>query len=451
MRGLLILTAAALLCAAAVPAAEAIRPAVVAQGTAPRHLRADGHVALAWLYGGSSDDYRRQVEAMPAATVLSPTWWYLQPDEPGALEDKGDPAFVTWAHERGLAVWPLFGNHVDPDLTERVLRDDAARARVADELVAAARRVGADGINVDFENLYEHTAPLVTELILEVRARAPDLVLSADVGAMTDTYVLGNWSLGYDRPGLGRAADYVMLMAYDQHNTLRRNGPVAGLQWVEESVEFLLRTVPAHKVVLGLPFYVRDWADDPHADQGVALDATLGMAAMGRRLAERSEAVVYDPVAGQDLHSYVDSEGRMHRVWHEDVVSLERKAALVGAHGLAGIAAWRAGFEDPEVWAMLDRLLAGTPTPVAETPAVAAPATPADSGGEVTAVERRPVPAVPPEPAAPSRPAPPLAAADPRVAAEPSGSTGRRLPLLRLASLLVLATGGALLASRRAG
>jgi spore germination protein YaaH len=339
------------------------------------HLRADGHVSLVWLYGGTSADYRSQIQQAAGLTTISPTWWYLDEDDPGGLELATDDELVTWAQDRGLAVWPLLGNHIDPDLTDQVLRDPSLRHRLVEGVVTEVRRSGVDGVNVDFENLHDDTRFLLTELVAELKAALPDLVISVDVTAMTDTWVLGNWSTAFDREGLAQVADYVVLMAYDQHNSLRRDGPVAGLQWVAESTEFLLRTTPAHKVVLGLPLYSRDWAEDATARDGIDLDATLGMAAMARRLDERSQAVVHDPVAGQDLHTYTDQAGRRHRVWLEDVASLQRKTDLVAQHGLAGIAAWRAGFEQPEVWTALDAQLAAIPSPAAPVADPTAPAT----------------------------------------------------------------------------
>ena len=253
----------------------------------------------------------------------------------------------------------------------------------------------------------------------ELKAALPGLVISVDVTAMTDTWVLGNWSTAFDRSGLGQVADYVMLMAYDQHNRLRRNGPVAGLTWVEESVEFLVRSVPPGRVVLGVPFYSRDWFDDPAEEQGVGLDATLGMAAMGRRLQEVGSQAVYDPVAGMDLHQYTDPEGRSHRVWHEDTASLGRKLDLVGRWQLAGSAAWRAGFEDPPAWQVIDGALqaAAAPgardaaAPVAAVPAVpAVPASPPPATGPPalpgTAPQERSGNPAEPAPTLPADPAP---------------------------------------------
>lgn len=397
------------------------------------HLRSDGQLALAWLYGGTTAEYADQITRMPGLSVISPTWWLLDSDELGVVNDRADPALVRFAHDRGIAVWPLLGNRIDPDLTDAVLRDPAARARLVGEVVAAVQRSGVDGVNVDFENLHDRTAPLLTQLVAELDAALPHHVLSVDVTAMTDTWVLGNWSTAFDREGLGRVADYVMLMAYDQHNRLRRDGPVAGLTWVRESVEFLLRTVPPGKVVLGLPFYSRDWVDDPAADQGVGLDATLGMAAMGRRLLAAGTQAEYDPLAGMDLHRYTDGAGRTHRVWHEDTASLGRKVTLVAEHQLAGTAAWRAGFEDPPAWDVIDAGLLAAGPPGSRTalgaaglaPDPLAPAVPPTTAEVPATRPAAPVPLAPAVPATTAevpatRPAAPVPLAPALPAVEPA-------------------------------
>ena len=41
------------------------------------------------------------------------------------------------------------------------------------------------------------------------------------------------------------------------------------------------------------------------------------------------------------------------QLWFDDADSLLRKVAAVGQLGLAGIATWRAGFEDPAFWSVI--------------------------------------------------------------------------------------------------
>jgi spore germination protein YaaH len=332
----------------------ALQAPAAAEGN--RHVRPGGHINMVWLHGGDSDSYRTMVEPMQGVSVLSPTWWHLS-SSGRQIVDGGDPEFVAWAQQRGHAVWPLLSNGNDPERTSAALADEASRTRLVREVLGVLEGSGADGVNIDFENLHPESGPHLTEFVAELN-RATSAVVSVDVTPITDSWALGTWSTSYDRAGLGGAANFVVLMAYDQHNALRRDGPVAGLDWVEESIEHLLRYVRADRIILGIPLYARDWVDEPDEPGGVALDATLGMADMADRLVAHDAVAEPDPVAGQQRYTYTDAAGRQHRVWQEDLDSLRRRVELVGRYRLAGTAAWRAGFAGPEVWPALDEALA---------------------------------------------------------------------------------------------
>ncbi|MEX2620190.1 MAG: glycosyl hydrolase family 18 protein [Egibacteraceae bacterium] len=333
-----------------------------AAGTDPA-IRPDGHVLLAWLHGGTSEDYRAHAEHMPGVTVLSPTWWGLADDDPGGITGQGDPAFTAWARDRGMAVWPQLGNRLDAELSHAVLADGARRARLVRATAAAVERAGAGGLVVGFENLQERTGPALTALVRELRGALPGRVVAVTVAPLTDTWSRGAWSTAYERRALGEAADYVLLTALDQHDDATAPGPVAGIGWTREAVEHLLRTVPDRKVVLAVPLYARSWVDDPTAPGGTRVEATLGMDAMARRLDDARARHAFDAGAGQRRYTHSGAGGRARQVWQEDAASLGRRAALAGEYNLGGVAGWRAGFAGPGAWDAMSQALALDPRP----------------------------------------------------------------------------------------
>lgn len=332
----------------------------MAQPEGAGHVRPDGHVLLAWLHGGTSADYRGQVAQLPGVSVLAPTWWALDGADLGGISDRSDPAFVAWARERGLAVWPQLSNRLDADLTDAVLADPARRARLVETAAAAVQGTGAGGLIVGFENLHDRSGPALTAFVGELRAALPDRTVAVTVAPLTDTWSRGSWSTAYERRPLGEIADYVVLAALDQHDDATRPGPVAGLDWTLEAVEQLLRSVPDRKVLLSVPLYARSWAEHPG---GAVVDATLGMTAMQRRLDEAEATHEFDAAAGQRRYTHTGADGRLRRTWQEDTASLARRAQLATTYNLAGIAGWRAGLAGPEAWEALSATLAAQPRP----------------------------------------------------------------------------------------
>lgn len=57
--------------------------------------------------------------------------------------------------QKGYQVWPLVTNSFDPDLTYKFLQDPHAQRFIIDQLLKEAETHGFDGINIDFENIYE--------------------------------------------------------------------------------------------------------------------------------------------------------------------------------------------------------------------------------------------------------------------------------------------------------
>ena len=107
-----------------------------------------------------------------------------------------------------------------------------------------------------------------------------------------------------------------------------------------------------------MPFYTREWEETPRG-RGVSVRSkALSMASADQRIAENGAPVVWLPSAGQHYAEYRKG-GRRYRIWLENEQSLELKTSLVRRYGLAGVAAWRKGFEKPAVWPVLHRNVKG--------------------------------------------------------------------------------------------
>ena len=114
-----------------------------------------------------------------------------------------------------------------------------------------------DGLNLDFENFHYTYGHHYTQFVRELAPLCAEegLVLSVAVSMVSEEPY---WSKGYDRGALAEAADYIALMAYDEHwGSSPVAGSVASLPWVEQGIQRVLEEVPAHKLILGVPFYTR--------------------------------------------------------------------------------------------------------------------------------------------------------------------------------------------------
>ena len=60
----------------------------------------------------------------------------------------------------------------------------------------------------------------------------------------------------------------------------------------------------------------------------------------------------YDEEA-QQKYAYVEKNGVRYEMWIEDYASTENRLIAVTERGLAGVAAWRLGYEEQAVWELI--------------------------------------------------------------------------------------------------
>ena len=302
----------------------------------------------------SNNMLAQSLEGVSGVNVIAPTWFYLESPE-GDMSSVASDTYVATAHSRGLSVWTVandFDGAVNSSKdTFSALSTYAGRSKIIDTIVSETVRVGADGINIDFEKVNADCAPYFQEFIreLSVSCRTQGLVLSIDAYVPTYTKYLG-------RAELARTADYIVCMCYDEHTAgSAEAGSVASLPYVKKGIEDTLLEVPAEKVIAAIPFFTRFWVT---RGSGAPSSSALGMEEADRTIDDYRLSERWDEETGQNYAAFSDGDTK-YEIWLEDRDSVAAKMQAVAESGVAGVAEWKLGLEKKEIWDVIASRLAG--------------------------------------------------------------------------------------------
>ncbi|MBQ0000527.1 MAG: glycosyl hydrolase family 18 [Clostridiales bacterium] len=316
-----------------------------------QYLKVDGKVNLAWhqVTNYDANDYLYDYVAnVSGLNVISPTWFTMT-DNYGNIKSIASSSYVEEAHSMGMQVWGLIDNFSSEMSTTVVLSSTSSRENLIRNLMDAALEVGLDGINIDFEYLKEEVGPHFLQFLreLSIECHKHGMILSVDNPVPED------FTSHYDRAEQGRVVDYIIIMGYDEHYVGSETaGSVASLPWVEKGVVDTLEEVPAERVINGMPFYTRLWK----TNSGIVTSEAIGMD-QAKDNVERNHAEVYwNTEVCQNYGSYELEDG-FYQIWLEDGDSIAAKVQLVPKYGLAGVAAWKLGFENSSIWSVIQNNL----------------------------------------------------------------------------------------------
>ena len=310
------------------------------------YLTMDSKINMVWHQVTSTDANAYFADAtanMTGVNVISPTWFYLT-DTSGNIASIASADYVSQAHEKGLQVWGLIDNFTQEVSTTETLSSTAARQNIISQLIQAAKDVGMDGINVDFESLSEDVGIHFLEFLreLSIECHKNNLVLSVDNPVPED------FTSHYDRAEQGRVVDYVIIMGYDEHYVGSEAGSVASLPWVEQGIQDTLDEVPAERVINAIPFYTRLW----RTTGGNVTSEAIGMDQAQQTIADNNVETYWDKTTSQNYGKY-DIDNSTYQIWLEDAQSVAEKVKLVSKYDLAGVSAWKLGFENSGIWQVI--------------------------------------------------------------------------------------------------
>lgn len=314
-----------------------------------------GRYSMSYVYFGSQSTQLEYIAlAKDSLNTVSPSYFDIEAD--GNIKvNYISQSFVDKVHNMGLKVVPFLSNHWNRSAGVAALNNIE---KIVDDIVTTINQYNLDGINVDIENVTHIERDKYTLLVKRLREKLPDnKEVSVAVAANPYGWSSG-WHGSYDYGALAQWADYLFIMAYDEHYEGGAEGPVASIEFVEKSIQYALEYCPSEKLVLGLPFFGRIWSE---ANGGIS-----GLGASNNRLENIISATDGEVTFNEEYMSPVAKftikngdnikiSGKelapgKYTAWFENSDSIKTKLSLVDKYALKGAGSWSLGQETKDVW-----------------------------------------------------------------------------------------------------
>lgn len=244
----------------------------------------------------------------------------------------------------------LFSNH------STFLSSASAQQTFITNTINLLNSRGGNGVNIDFEGMASSNKAAFTafmqNLSNQLKAADPNYEVTVALYAV-------DWNAVFDIPNLVNYVDLFIIMGYDYYWTGSTNaGPTAPLYNFETSYNYTLarsityylnQGVPNSKLLLGLPYYGREWSTNSNSIPS----ATTGAYSGSRTFAAVKNAPgTYSPSTytweGNSFNSvyirYTGTEWR--QCWIDEARSMRYKFKTVNERGIGGIGIWALGYDD---------------------------------------------------------------------------------------------------------
>lgn len=312
-----------------------------------------------------SDSFKSLSKNYKKIDILIPQAFVI--NEEGELSKEVEPEILDFAEKHALKIMPLVTNtQFSSTVAHQFLLNEAAQNKAIDALVKICQEKHFYGVQLDFEmvrssdrDLLTHFYNLAAEKMHQhgfkiSYAIAPIVTENPDTLFLKKIYE--NWEGAYDLKALGKTADFVTIMAYNQHGGPTTPGPTASLPWVRQTLTLVLKDIPPSKVSLGLADYSMHWYTGPER-----LSSTEHLGVRARALSyEKANQLVHDNKLklSWDSEAAVDYVIYLHQwlneyLFLEDAKSFAARERLVKKYKLHGVSVFDLGTEDPGIWRVL--------------------------------------------------------------------------------------------------
>ncbi len=209
----------------------------------------------------------------------------------------------------------------------------SARKKLITDIAKASKRY--DGVQIDFESMPVDDGRHFQLFLRDLKKCMPKKIISVALPARRSAS-----KDAYDYPAIARIVDRVIIMAYDQHYSTSKPGPVAAKSWSRAVAEFAISKIPPKKLIMGLPLYGRAWQEKRY-------DKALRFSHIKNIIAN------YNIIKNEDDEYGMRFEFEVPvRIigYYETPSSVLAKLKMYASLGITGVSFWRIGQEDKTLW-----------------------------------------------------------------------------------------------------
>lgn len=275
-----------------------------------------------------------------------PEWIRLSgdPDSPLVLDIDDNAMSLIRQEKPEMAVLPLLQNYRNEqwnsDILIKSISSEDSRRKLINSVLDTIAKNGFGGLTIDIEEVPASSQTnlfvFMGELHDEFRQR--NLILAQAV-----PFDNSDWNY----KAYANVTDYLMLMAYDQHWSTGKPGPVAAQDWFESVLKKRMSELSPDKTIVCFGNYGYNWSNNGSEAETVTFQESLLAA---KESLDHIQDIKFDPNSLTPYFTYEEDDHSKHEVWFLDAVTAYNQINSARPYGVAGFALWRMGSEDPSLW-----------------------------------------------------------------------------------------------------
>jgi spore germination protein len=269
--------------------------------------------------------------------------------------DQDIRVLVAISHRNNIKILPVIhnllyrpgGTELARELVHQLVSTPANRRAFANNLVQLVEQYNFDGVNIDIEDAYTEDSGNLAQLYVDIADafRPRGYFLSASVPSRISDEPFNPFSDPFNYSVIGSAVDEFIVMLYNEFGWPGSPpGPPVSIPWMQRVLNYTKTKMPWYKIAAAVSVFGFDFNLTTGRSSYVSFDRAM-------QLANRyGSTIQFDTYFQTPYFSYTDEQGQQHQVWFENADSIRAKLRTAWNMGINGLALWRLGMEDDNIW-----------------------------------------------------------------------------------------------------